>query len=95
MISTISLYSRLASLPSPDVRSTIITTFMYHMCSHPDIFCSMVSTHSTWETVVSDCLKKEVQNSGRPVVRAASNSRDETGFSVNKAVYHEFISDEF
>jgi len=55
----------------------------------------MVSTHSTWETVVSDCLKKEVQNSGRPVVRAASNSRDETGFSVNKAVYHEFISDEF
>jgi hypothetical protein len=82
-------------LPSPDVRTAILSLFLHHVCSYSDIFSTVVSANSTREPMFSHHIEEYIQDGGSPVVRVASNSSYEAQFSIDEPVDDEFPSDKF
>ncbi|KAJ6616376.1 hypothetical protein B0H10DRAFT_1949217 [Mycena sp. CBHHK59/15] len=77
----------------PKLFDVIIQTHTGLICSDEDVFGAMITSNTTWESMICHSIAKEVKHSCHMVIIAHTYTSDKTRFSIDEAVDDDLEAD--
>lgn len=81
-------------LPSPDVRTSVGTSFLLHEIGNKDVLSAMIPANTARDPESRNSLTKQGEHGGRAVVVVNANADDLARLAVNETVDDNLVANE-